>query len=51
MIIVLTMPSAKPWWVMTIWNESAILDDRRHFTQICWFHARQFFITEIQEKL
>jgi hypothetical protein len=47
MIIVLTMPSAKPWWVMTMWNESAILDDRRKFTRICWLQETQLSITEI----
>jgi hypothetical protein len=36
MIIVLITPSMKPWWVMTIWNESAVLDDQRQFTRIFW---------------
>jgi hypothetical protein len=41
----------KPWWVMMILNESAILDDRRQFTQICWLQATQVSITEKQEKI
>jgi hypothetical protein len=48
---ILTMPSTKPWRVMTIQNESAVLDDRRQFTQIRWLQATQVSITKKQEKL
>jgi hypothetical protein len=48
---ILTTPSKKSWRVMTIRDESVVLDDRRQFTRICWWQATQVSITEKQEKL
>jgi hypothetical protein len=48
---ILTTPSKKSWRTMTIQNESAVLDDQRQFTRICWLQATRVSITEVQEKL